>query len=131
MKPWLFLVPVVLLVGCAQQTNPPAEVATAPPPVVENTNRPLTGDDTGELWGKASPEQKLAFCKASMNSYKASGTASFSISAKTNSLTPEKLCQEMDSYYSGKGTGLKSDRLGHAAGMSIIFAGKPYRPPAS
>ncbi|WP_218080508.1 hypothetical protein [Anthocerotibacter panamensis] len=126
MKSWLVVAPVLLLVSCAgqpvAQTPQTTTLAAAPPS--------LNGDNTGKEWQGATPAQKLEFCRASMTSYRSSGTASFSISAKTNSLTPEKLCTEMDSYYSSKGTGLESDRLGHAAGMSIIFAGKPYKPPA-
>ncbi len=125
-KPWFFVLPLVL-VGCASQ-SPAIKTADTAVAATSNITQKLSGDDTGALWATASADQKLIFCRASMRSYKASGTSSFSISAKTNSLTPETLCTAMDEYFSKKGTGLVTDRLGHAAGMAIIFAGKPYRP---
>ncbi len=126
MRTWLLAVMALTLVGCAAQ--PPATINQAPETTAKPAAMALGGDDTGVAWLKASADQKLTFCKASMTSYKSSGAASFSVSASVNELTPEKLCKEMDSYFSGKGTGLISDRLGHAAGMAVIFAGKPYRP---
>ncbi|WP_287127789.1 hypothetical protein [Candidatus Cyanaurora vandensis] len=123
MKSWSLLL-ALLLVGCAQTPAPDATVAAVP---ATATAPKLAGDDTGTQWQTATLAQKLEFCRASMLSYQASGTSSFSISAKTNSLTPENLCKEMDGYFSGKGTGLQTDRLGHAAGMAVIFAGKPYK----
>jgi hypothetical protein len=89
----------------------------------------LTGDATGKDWATATPEQKLAFCRISMKSYVSSGTSSFSVSVRTNSLTPDRLCKEIDDYFSKKGAGLQTDRIGQAAGMAVIFAGKPYTAP--
>jgi len=126
MKPWPFVAVLLVLVGCSSQAPTPTASVPEAAAVVPVTYK-LQGDDTGTKWLTATASQKLEFCRASMQSYTASGTSSFSISAKTNSLTPEKLCLEMDSYFSGKGTGLESDRLGHAAGMAVIFAGKPYK----
>ena len=117
MKWWLFLIPM-LLVGCGRVSH---QVVA---PVAVGSDRPLRGNDTGVQWEKATSKQKQTFCGNETKAHKSLESSGFSNSSKDKSLTPEKLCTELDSYYSGKGTGDKTTPLGQAVRFVLLTLSK-------
>jgi len=117
MKQWLLVIPM-LLVGCGRVSHQTVDTLT----VV--SNRPLRGNDTGVQWEKATTKQKQTFCRDETKAHKSLDSSGFSNSSKDKSLTPEKLCTELDSYYSEKGTGDKTTPLGQAVRFVLLTLSK-------
>jgi hypothetical protein len=117
LKRWL-LVLLLLLIGCGRVSH------QVDAPIAVGSGRTLRGTDLGVAWEKADAQQKLTYCTAEAKSFKSRDSSGFSNSVKNNSLTPEKLCREIDQYYSGKGTGGKADQLGQAVRFVLLTLSK-------
>jgi hypothetical protein len=93
-------------------------------PVAVGNDRPLRGNDAGVQWEKATAKQKQTFCGDEAKADKSLDSSGFSNSRKDKSLTPEKLCTELDSYYSTKGTGDKTTPLRQAVRFVLLTLSK-------